>query len=187
MPNEPLRLSRRVALQSTAIATGAVLMSGVLAGCKDDQAGSGTPGAVDPGSGKTVPENTPTVDPAVVAALSSAAGVVSSLAAQYTLVGTKYPALKPKLAAAAKFHAGHLAKLQETAGVTVPKAPPVPGTGSASGALASLAQQEKAASIAHAAAAAKVSGPAARLLAMIAASEVQLGSTLVPTKKAASS
>ncbi|WP_405057923.1 cell division protein FtsK [Kribbella sp. NBC_01505] len=184
MPIEPLRLSRRVALQSAAL-TSSVLL---LAGCKDDQAGSGTPGAVDPGTGKTVPGNTPTVDPAVVAALTTAAGVVSSLAAQYTLVGTKFPALKPKLAAALKFHTGHLAKLQETAGVTVPKAataPTVPPQSAA--ALALLAKQEKAASIAHAAAAAKASGPAARLLAMIAASEVQIGSTLLPTKKAASS
>ncbi len=184
MQIEPLRLSRRVALQSTGLAAGVV----VLAGCKDDQAGSGTPGVVDPDTGKTVPGDAPTVDPAVVAALSSAAGVVSSLTAQYTLVGTKFPALKPKLAAAAKFHAGHLAKLQETAGVTVPKpakAPAVPTQSAA--ALALLAKQEKAASIAHAAAAAKLSGSAARLLAMIAASEVQLGSTLVPTQKAASS
>ncbi|GAA1683834.1 hypothetical protein GCM10009745_30300 [Kribbella yunnanensis] len=183
MPIEPLRLSRRVALQSTALATGAF----VLAGCKDDQGGSGTPGAVDPGSGKTVPQE-PAVDPAVVAALSSAAGSVSSLVAQYTLVGTKFPALKPKLAAAAKFHAGHLAKLQETAGVTVPKAPKAPAVPTQSvAALALLAKQEKAASAAHAAAAAKLSGSAARLLAMIAASEVQLGSTLLPTKKVASS
>ncbi|MFB6722708.1 cell division protein FtsK [Kribbella sp. NPDC056345] len=184
MQIEPLRLSRRVALQSTGLAAGML----VLAGCKDDQAGSGTPGVVDPDTGKTVPGDAPTVDPAVVAALSSAAGLVSSLTAQYTLVGTKFPALKPQLAAAAKFHAGHLAKLQETAGVTVPKAPkapPVPAKPVA--ALALLAKQERAASTAHATAAAKVSGPPARLLAMIAASEIQLAAALLPAKKAAAS
>ncbi|GAB3926709.1 hypothetical protein GCM10029976_021820 [Kribbella albertanoniae] len=183
MQIEPLRLSRRVALQSTGLAVGVF----VLAGCKDDQAGSGTPGVVDPEYGKTLP-GAPTVDPAIVAALSSAAGLVSSLTAQYTLVGTKFPALKPKLAAAVKFHAGHLAKLQETTGVTVPKAAKLPAVPAQSAAaLALLAKQEKAASIAHAAAAAKLSGSAARLLAMIAASEVQLGATLLPTKKVAAS
>ncbi|MET7282377.1 cell division protein FtsK [Kribbella sp. NPDC005582] len=178
MPNEPLRLSRRVAL----LTSGALL----LAGCKDDQAGG--PGAVDPGSGKTKSQDAPTVDPAVVAALSTAAGLVSSLTTQYAAVGAKFPALKPKLAAAAKFHAGHLAKLQETAGVTAPKAAkPSAVPANSAAALTALATQEKAASVAHAAAAAKISGPPARLLAMIAASEVQLGSTLAPARKAASS
>ncbi|MFI5731540.1 cell division protein FtsK [Kribbella sp. NPDC051587] len=182
MSNEPLRLSRRVALQSVALASGAVL----LAGCKDDQASSGTPGAVDPESGKTVPA-TPTVDPAVVAALTTAAGLVNGLVSQYTLIGTKYPALKAKLAAGAKYHASHLAKLQETEGVTAAKPGATSAPTSAAAALAVLAKLEKQASIAHAAAAAKVSGPQARLLAMIAASELQLGSTLLPTRKGASS
>ena len=177
MPNEPLRLSRRVAL----------LTSGVLllAGCKDDHAGG--PGAVDPGSGKTTPQEAPAVDPAVVAALSTAAGLVSSLTAQYAAVGAKFPALKPKLTAAAKFHAGHLAKLQETAGLSATIAKPAAVPAKPAAALAALAKQEQAASVAHAAAALKISGPPARLLAMIAASEVQLGATLVPARKAASS
>ncbi|MFK4089847.1 cell division protein FtsK [Kribbella sp. NPDC020789] len=182
MPNEALRLSRRVALRSVALVSGAVL----VAGCKDDQAGSGTPGAVDPESGKTVPADKPAVDPAVVAELSTAAGLVSGLASQYTLVGTKYPALKAKLAAGAKFHAGHLAKLQETEGVTAAKPAAKPAAATAAAALAALGQLEKQASVAHAAAAAKLSGPQARLLAMIAASELQLASTLTPAKKASS-
>ncbi len=177
MPNEPLRLSRRVAL----LTSGALL----LAGCKDDQAGG--PGAVDPGSGKTKSQEAPPVDPAVVAALSGAAGLVSSLTAQYAAVGAKFPALKPKLAAAAKFHAGHLAKLQETVGLSTTVAKPAAVPAKPAAALVALAKQEQAASVAHAAAAAKVSGAPARLLAMIAASEVQLGATLAPARKAASS
>nr|WP_202885565.1 cell division protein FtsK [Kribbella sandramycini] len=176
-------MSRRVALQSTALVSGALL----LTSCKDDQPGSGTPGAVDPGS-KNDPggQDTPTVDPAVVAALSTAATVVNNLVNQYASTGTKYPALKPKLAAGAKYHAAHLAKLTETAGVTTAKVAPkaVPSTSTA--ALSALSVAERAASEAHAVAAAKASGSTARTLAMLAASELQLALSLVPAKKVSS-
>lgn len=178
MPNEP-RLSRRTVLATAAVVPGVV----TLAGCKEDAAGSGTPGAVNPTSSGRGAGETPTVDPAVVAALSTAATQVSQLSLGYAGVSRKFPALRTQLAAGAKYHASHLAKLKETAGVAAAaaKAPVVPSTSSA--ALTALAKQEKAAAIAHAAAAGKLSGASARLLAMIAASETQLATTLTPKKK----
>jgi hypothetical protein len=154
----------------------------VLAGCKDEPNSSGTPGSANSSAGQPA-EETPTADPAVVAALSTAAALVTQLSLRYTTVGRKFPALRAQLAAGAKYHTSHLAKLQETAGVQPPtaaKLPPVPGTSSA--ALADLVKREKAAATAHAAAAVKLSGSAARLLAMIAASETQLAATLKPKK-----
>lgn len=179
MPHEP-RLSRRSVIATAALVPGVV----ALAGCKDDQPGSSTPGAVNPTSSGQPAEETPTVDPAIVAALSTAAAQVTQLSLRYAGMSRKFPALRTQLAAGAKYHASHLAKLKETAGVTAAagKAPAVPSTSAA--ALIALANQEKAASIAHAAAAAKVSGAPARLLAMIAAAETQLASTLTPKKKA---
>ncbi|TCC50043.1 cell division protein FtsK [Kribbella capetownensis] len=179
MPTEP-RLSRRAVIATAVVLPGAV----ALGGCKDDEAGSGTPGAVDPKTGQAV-EETPTVDPAVVASLSAAAAQVTLLSLGYTSTSRKFPALRTQLAAGAKYHASHLAKLKETAGVqaTTPKAPAAASTSSA--ALAALAKQEKAAAAAHAAAAVKLSGAPARLLAMIAASELQLGTKLTPAKKKA--
>jgi hypothetical protein len=174
-------MTRRSILATAALLPGAV----VLAGCKDDQTGSSTPGAVNPTSSGQPAEETPTVDPAIVAALSAAAAQVTSLSLRYAGMSRKFPALRTLLAAGAKYHASHLAKLKETAGVTAAagKAPVVPSTSSA--ALVALATQEKAAAIAHAAAAAKVSGAPARLLAMIAAAETQLATTLTPKKKKA--
>jgi hypothetical protein len=173
-------ITRRAIIVTAAVVPGAV----ALAGCKDDQATGSTPGAVNrtaPGQQPTS-EATPTVDPAIVAALSTVATQVTSLAAAYAGVSRKYPALRAQLAAGAKYHAGHLAKLKETSGVaaTAGKALAVPATPVA--ALAGLATQEKAAAIAHTAAATKVSGEPARLLAMIAAAETQLGMTLAPKK-----
>jgi hypothetical protein len=154
----------------------------VLAGCKDEPSSSGTPGSANSSAGQPA-EETPTTDPAIVAALSTAATLVTQLSLRYTTVGRKFPALRNQLAAGAKYHASHLAKLTETAGVQAPaagKLPPVPGTSSA--ALTDLAKREKAAATAHAAAAVKLSGSPARLLAMIAASETQLAATLTPKK-----
>jgi len=154
----------------------------VLAGCKDDRTGSGTPGSVDPNTGKKV-EETPTVDPAVVAALSAAAAQVTLLSLRYASTSRKFPALRARLAAGTKYHASHLTKLKETAGVkaATPKAPAVATSSSA--ALAQLAAQEKRAAAIHAAAAAKLSGAPARLLAMIAAAEIQLGTSLTTPKQ----
>ena len=178
-PRLPRRVSRRAVLVTVALVPGAT----TLAGCKDDSAG--TPGAVNPGSSDRPAEETPTVDPAVVAALNTAATQVTQLSLGFAAVSRKFPALRTQLAAGAKYHVSHLAKLKETDGVTpaAAKAPAVPSTSAA--ALAGLARQEKAAAIVHAAAAVKLSGAPARLLAMIAASETQLATTLPPKKKEA--
>jgi hypothetical protein len=170
-------------LATAALVPGAV----ALAGCKDDPgAGSGTPGAVNgaPSAGQSA--QTPTVDPAIVAALSTAATQVTQLSQLCASVSRKFPALRGRLAAGIKYHASHLAKLKETAGVAAnaAKAPTVPATSAA--ALLALSKQEKATAILHAAAAAKLSGASARLLATIAAAESQLGTTLTPRKKDAS-
>jgi hypothetical protein len=179
VPIEPRSVSRRSLLVSAALVPGAV----TLAGCKDDPAGS-TPGAVNPSSSDRRAQETPTVDPAVVAALSTAATQVTRLSLAFAGAARKFPALRTQLAAGAKYHASHLAKLKETAGVaaTAGQAPAVAATSSA--ALLNLANHEKAAAVAHAAAAAKMSGSPARLLAMIAAAETQLATTLTPKKKA---
>ena len=176
MPNEPFRLSRRAAL----LTAGAV----VLAGCEDQPSSSGTAGVVNGKTGQPAGQ-TPSTDPVVVAALSSAATLVTQLSLRYTATSQKFPALRTQLATGLKYHASHLAKLKETAGVKAAAAgtqPAVPSTSAA--ALAGLAEREKAAATALAAAAAKLSGAPARLLAMIAASETQLAVTLAPKKKA---
>jgi len=176
-----LRLTRRAVVVTAALLPGAV----ALTGCKDDPgAGSGTPGAVNgTRSSQGSAGETPTVDAAVVAALSTAATQVTLLSQLYATTSRKFPALRTRLAAGAKYHANHLAKLEETEGVAAKavKAPVAPGTSVA--ALAAIAKQEKAMATAHAAAAAKLSGPPARLLATIAAAEVQLGATLSPPQK----
>ena len=180
VPNEP-RLSRRRALQTAAALSGVV----VLAGCDDDPGGSGTPGAAKNSKSGRPAEETPSTDPVVVAALSTAAAQVTQLSLRYAGVSQKFPALRTRLAAGSKYHASHLARLKETAGVQPPapgKLPALPSASSA--ALADLAKRETSAAVAHAAAAAKVSGEAARLLAMIAAAETQLAATLSPKKKA---
>lgn len=177
MPNEP-RLTRRAALQTAAMLSAAV----VLAGCDDDPSGSGTPGA--PKSSDQPAEETPSTDPAIVAALSTAAAQVTQLSLRYAAVRQKFPDLRNQLAAGAKFHAAHLARLKETGGVAPPAAAKLPALPSKSpAAVTDLAKREKAAAVAHAAAAAKVSGEAARLLAMIAASETQLAAKLTPPRR----
>ncbi|MGW6201635.1 cell division protein FtsK [Kribbella sp. NPDC055110] len=180
------RLSRRTAVVTAALVPGAV----ALAGCKDDAAsGAGMPGTEGAVNGTpTAPgstEETPTVDPAVVAALSTAATQVTQLSQLYATASQKFPALRAQLAAGAKYHAAHLAKLKETDGVAA-QATKAAVPASSQAALTAIATQEKAAAVTHAAAAAKLSGPPARLLAEIAASETQLSSTLTPKKKDAS-
>ncbi|MEV8372165.1 cell division protein FtsK [Kribbella sp. NPDC056861] len=185
MPNPPEPLTRRAALQVATLSAGTALL---LAGCKDDpaQPGAGSTGTTSGGTkgpdGTSKPE--PSTDPAVVAAMSTAAGQVAQAAQRLTAAGKTYPALNAQLAVAAKYHAQHLAKLNELSGTTpaaVGKLPPLP-KGSAA-ALADLASGEQKLSVAHATAAAKLSGPAARLLAMVAASELQLAATLTVKKK----
>lgn len=160
-----------------------------LAGCRDDPAASGTPGTKGAVNGTTSPgpaAETPTVDPAAVAALSAAATQVTQLSQLYATASRKYPALRARLAAGAKYHATHLAKLKETTGVTAQPAKATAPAASQAAALSAIAKQEKAAATAHVAAAAKLSGGLARLLAEIAASETQLGWALAPKTKDAS-
>ncbi|WP_433168270.1 cell division protein FtsK [Kribbella sp. CA-247076] len=180
MPNQP-RLSRRRVVVTAAVVPGAV----ALAACTDDSSGSGTQGgAKNSDDGVQPAEETPSTDPAVVAALTAAATVVTQLSLRYTASSAKFPALRTRLAAGAKYHASHLTRLKAVPGVQVVagKAPAVPSTSAA--ALADLAKRETAAAVAHAAGAGKLSGEHARLLAMIAASETQLAATLTPKKKA---
>ncbi|NIK60409.1 cell division protein FtsK [Kribbella shirazensis] len=173
--------SRRAVVVTVALAPAAV----ALTGCNDNPAAdAGTSGTRSPGgtasSSPGVVEETPAVDPAVVAALSAAATQVSQLSQLYASTIRKFPTRRGALAAGAKYHVSHLAKLKETPGVAaapVAKAavPAQPHT-----AQFAIAEQEEAAAAAHAAAAAKLSGAPARLLAEIAAAETQLASTLGP-------
>ncbi|GAA1553032.1 hypothetical protein GCM10009804_07520 [Kribbella hippodromi] len=160
----------------------------MLAGCKDDpSAGSGGSGNGSGANGTTTSPGptgeTPTVDPAVVAALSTAATQVTQLSQLYANVSRKFPALRAQLAAGAKYHVSHLAKLKETAGVTAKAAAPLAVGATSQAALAAIAKQEQATATIHATAAAKLSGAPARLLAELAAAETQLGTTLAPVKK----
>lgn len=179
------RLTRRAVVATAALVPGVA----ALAGCRDDPSAgsgpSGTKGAVNgtttsPGPGT----ETPAADPAVVAALSVAATQVTQLSQLYATASRKFPALRARLAAGTKYHVTHLAKLEETPGVTA-QATKAVALASSQAALAMIAKQERAAATAHVAAAAKLSGAPARLLAEIAASETQLGSALTPAKQKA--
>lgn len=167
------------------VAGAAAVLPGLLSGCDDQPTSSGTPGA--PEASGNQPEATPSTDPVLVAALLTAAGQVQQLSQRYSAIGQTFPALRPQLATGIKHHAAHVAKLKELGGSepTAPagKLPAVPKTAAA--ALAELASREQKVSVAHATAAGKVNGPAARLLAMVAASESQLAAALTPPKKAA--
>jgi alkanesulfonate monooxygenase SsuD/methylene tetrahydromethanopterin reductase-like flavin-dependent oxidoreductase (luciferase family) len=180
VPTDPFRLSRRTALRAAALAAGA---AAVLAGCDSAPDRSGTPGSTeDPNVTPQPPP--PSSDPVIVAALQIAATQVQQLALRYSTVTQKFPALRNQLSTGVNFHASHLAKLKET-GALKPaqpgKLPPLPTSSAA--ALADLASREQKLCVAHATAAAKLSGQAARLLASIAASESQLAATL--SRKAA--
>ncbi|MDX6262290.1 MAG: hypothetical protein QOH84_3978 [Kribbellaceae bacterium] len=191
MPNDPEPLtrwsaalvSRRATLRTVALSAGTTAL---LAGCKDD---SREPTAGDTKSGGTKgpdgkPE--PSTDPAVVAAMSAAAGQVAQVAQRLTAASKLYPALRTQLTTAAKYHAQHLAKLNELSGTGPATAPPLPALPKGStAALADLAAREQKLSVAHATAAAKLSGPNARLLAMVAAAESQLATSLTVKKKQA--
>jgi hypothetical protein len=176
------RLTRRAAVVTAALVPGAL----ALTGCKDDAAaGAGTPGAVNggPSSSQSPAEGTPTVDPAVLAALGVAATQVAQLSQLYANVSRKYPALRAQLAAGAKYHASHLGKLKETEGVAAKAAKAVAVPASSVAALTTLAKQEAVAATTNAAAATKLSGAPARLLAEIAAAQTQLSATLTPPNK----
>lgn len=185
MPNDPQLLSRRTALRAVALAAGTATVVTAAAGCDDSPASSGTPNATKSQDGKGGSEPpSPSTDPAVVAALTTAATQVAQLSLRYSSVSQAYPALRAQLAPGVSFHADHVAKLKELAGDEPPQPGKLPALpkGSAA-ALADLATREQKLSIAHAVAASKLSGPAARLLAMIAASENQLAAVLTVKKK----
>ena len=191
MPNDPEPLtrwsaalvSRRTTLRTVALSAGTTTL---LAGCKDD---SREPTAGDTQSGATKgPDGkpTPSTDPAVVAAMSAAAGQVAQVAQRLTAASKLYPALRTQLTTAAKYHAQHLAKLNEVSGTGPATAPPLPALPKGStAALADLATREQKLSVAHATAAAKLAGPNARLLAMVAAAESQLATSMTVKKKQA--
>ncbi|MEU0096421.1 cell division protein FtsK [Kribbella sp. NPDC006257] len=182
MQTEPPRLPRRAVLRSAAALAATATL---LTGCEDEKDKSGTPGTSEgPGSATPPP---PSTDPAVVAALTVAATQVEQLSLRYSEVGQAYPKLRAQLAAGVKNHATQLAGLKEIGGFEPPqpgKLPALPGNAVA--ALADLASREQKLSVSHATAAAKVSGEAARVLAMLAAGESQLAALLTPRKKAAS-
>jgi hypothetical protein len=192
MPNDPepltrwsaALLSRRTTLRTVALSAGTTTL---LAGCKDDPGGA-TPGSGDTGNGTKGPDGKtePSTDPAVVAAMSAAAGQVAQVAQRLTAASRLYPALRTQFATAAKYHAQHLAKLNEVSGTGPATAPPLPALPKgAEAALADLATREQKLSVAHATAASKLSGPNARLLAMIAAAESQLATSMTVKKKVA--
>jgi hypothetical protein len=165
----PGPLSRRTAMLLGAGATGLV-----IAGCED----SSPPGKPSGGSshgGRT----TPTRDPAEVAALRAAAGSLQQLVTRYDAVVRRHPPLRARLAGPRKLHTAHLARLRSLGGVpaaTTSTAKAVPAKAAA--ALAELASTEQRLTVAHATAAAQRSGEAARLLAMIAASQTQIAVAL---------
>ena len=184
MPNDPLRLSRRTALRTAALAAGLAAGTAVLvAGCDDEPDRSGTPGATEGPGGANQPA--PSTDPAVVTALMTAATQIEQQALRYSSVSQTYPALRAQLSAGVQHHASQVAMLKEVAGAEPAqpgKLPALPKT--AATALADLAAREQKLSVTHATAAAKLTGQAARLLAMIAAGESQLAATLTKKKAA---
>jgi hypothetical protein len=192
VPNDPEPLTRwsaalvtrRTTLRTVALSAGTTAL---LAGCKEDS-GEPAAGGGDTKSGGKGPDGKPepSTDPAVVAAMSAAAGQVAQVAQRLTAASKLYPALSTQLTTAAKYHAQHLAKLNEVSGTgpsTVAALPALPKGSTA--ALADLATREQKLSVAHATAAAKLSGSNARLMAMVAAAESQLATSLTVKKKQA--
>ncbi|WP_246486227.1 cell division protein FtsK [Kribbella qitaiheensis] len=160
----------------------------LLTGCEDAKDKSGTPGVTEGPGGSTPPA--PSTDPVIVAALTAAATQVEQLSLRYSAVSQAFPKLRTQLEIGVKIHAAQSAELKKVGGFEPPqpgKLPALPKD--ATTALADLAGREQKLSVSHATAAAKVSGEAARLLAMLAAAESQLAATLtvMGKKKVASS
>jgi hypothetical protein len=164
-------VSRAHSRRAVVLAAGAAV---TLAACDDvGLGGSPTPGR----SGRSGSPG-PTRDPAEVAALGAAAQQLRQLTNRYAAVAKRYPALAMRLAKPRALHDAHLARLRALGGApsTLAAAKPVPPTATA--ALAELVATEQRLAVAHATAAAARSGQAARLLAMIAASQTQLAVSL---------
>jgi hypothetical protein len=171
------QLSRRTVVRSS-LGAAALAVGGtaVLSGCEDaapgaePSAGGSRSGTGDPGTAQ---------DPAEVAALRAATGQLTLLAARYVAVQKRHPTLAARLAAARKLHDAHLARLRGLGGsapAPKPAAKAVPVT--AAKALAELVATEQRLCTAHATAAARRSGTAARVLASIAASQAQIAVAL---------
>lgn len=162
-------LSRRLAVRLGAGAAGLMLV-----GCED----SPPRGGPSPGASSRGGTTAPTRDPAELAALRVAAGDLQTLVARYDAVSRKHTALRTRLAAPRKLHTVQLARLRDLGGVPAaikPNTRPVPA---AAAALSELAASEQRLAVTHATAAAQRSGQAARLLAMIAASQSQVAVAL---------
>lgn len=157
----------------------------LLTACEDAKDKTGTPGVTEGPGGPTPPP--PSTDPVVVAALTAAATQVQQLSLRYSAISQAFPKLRAQLATGVKLHAAQTAELKKVGGFEPPqpgKLPALPKDAAA--ALADLAGREQKLSVSHATAAVQVSGEAARLLAMLAASESQLAATFtVPAKKKA--
>jgi len=169
--------SRRAVLRTAALATTGVA---ALAACDDTGlGGSKSSGGAGSSKGSSPAPQTPTQDPAEVAALSAAAAALRQLSSRYAAVAKRYPALAARLSGPRALHAAHLPRLTALggkAGTTTPPIKPVPAK--AALALAELVATEQRLSVTHSTAAVARSGAAARLLAMVAASQAQIAVTL---------
>jgi len=148
-----------------------------LSGCEDTPSGTGPSGSpVKPGKSAA---GTPPRDPAELAALRSAATSLQQLGSRYDAMLRKHSALRPKLSGARALHTQHLARLKTLGGVPAPvKTPAKAVPAKSAAAVSELVGTEQRLAVAHATAASARSGPAARLLASIAASQTQIAVTL---------
>ncbi len=166
-------------MRSAVLAAGA---AAALAGCDDVKLGGGSP---SPGGSASKPASaTPTRDPAEVAALTAAATRLRQLGTRYAAVAKRHPTLAGRLAKPRALHDAHLARLRALGGVPGASAAANPVPAKPAAALAELVATEQRFAVAHATAATARTGQAARLLAMIAASQTQLAVSL--GRKAAS-
>jgi hypothetical protein len=165
-------------MRSAVLAAGA---AAALAGCDDVKLG----GSASPDGSASKPASaTPTRDPAEVAALTAAATRLRQLGTRYAAVAKRHPTLAGRLAKPRALHDAHLARLRALGGVPGASAAANPVPAKPAAALAELVATEQRFAVAHATAATARTGQAARLLAMIAASQTQLAVSL--GRKAAS-
>ena len=167
----PGPLSRRTVVRSAMLGTGLL----AVAACED----AAPPGRPSGGGSSGAGQTTPARDPAELAALRAAAGNLQRLTIRYDAILRRLPALGGLLAGPRKLHTAHLARLRALGATPAPvtSAPSaVPAKPAA--ALAELAGSEQRLAVAHATAATQRSGEAARVLAMIAASQTQVAVAL---------
>lgn len=170
----PGPLSRRTAVL---LGAGLVATATGVSGCDDTPSTTGPSGS-STGPGKTA-AGTPTRDPAELAALRTAATSLQQLGSRYDAVLRRLPALRPRLSGPRALHTQHLARLKALGGVPAPaRTPAKPVPAKSATAVSELVATEQRLAVAHATAASARSGPAARLLASIAASQTQIAVTL---------